>query len=861
MLLTIDLMGVPNWVEQGPGTITNGNNVEGIPNNPQAGAVNAVAADPTNANRLFAASTNGGIWLTTNATAASPTWTPLTDQFSSLSIGDIAFSPLDATNNTLFAGTGRFSSGFGDGGPQAGLLRTTDGGVTWTLLAQATLGGRNIVRVIPTAIGPAAQQVVLVATSTGVFRSTDGGVTFGAAPVLAGNINDMAADPGNNMRYYAAIAGQGVFLSTNGGQNWNPVNSNIPAATINNSTYINLSVHNNTGAATNAVYAIIFSTAGGVTTISAFRSANQGGNWTAMDNLPQVGIPRLHSMVADQTNANVVYFAGVPNDPPGPNPYGLSRPSGRIFRGDASMAAGSQWIGVIGNGADPDGGGVLPGTAPHPDSRGLAFDAAGNLINTNDGGVYKLINPNGPLRQWVSVNGDIRTAEFYSVAYDALNNAYFGGTQDNGTPHQDNPPGFPGGSPADFDSTDRTGADGGVVAVDNDQTAHAGATIRYGSEQFLGRFTFSRQVFDNTNTFMSFTEIPLVVNGAGGKTLRSLAPSPPAPSGTFDFDNGIQFIQPYILNAVDPTRMLIGTTFLYESTDQGNTVASLGGVANLNANGTDDDQDGAIDEGDEFGPTNPIGQVNATGVTGRPSSVPIAYGGTAGGVANAAVIWIGAGGNLLLRTNGGGLPTQVNNYPGATLVDIIMDPADWHTAYMVDANGAVFQAVTDDAGANTVFTTLTSNVGGFHQRPAQHRVRARRPRAGVAGRRSGRRVSHGQPDRRGAVVRSRTEPAQRAGQRSALRCGRRSVAGGLVGTRRVDHRQRGRGVGRSGRDQRLRRRANRQPGRPVPVDSRRRQPGARQRVRQRRDGSIRADGRPEPDQRLRHRRQRHLDRR
>lgn len=712
-LLTIDLMGIPSWVEQGPGTISNGNNVEGIPNSPQAGAVNGVAADPTDANRLFAASTNGGIWLTTNATAASPTWTPLTDQFPSLSIGDIAFSPLDVTNNTLFAGTGRFSSGFGDGGPQTGLLKTTDGGVTWTVLAQNDLANRNIVKVIPTSIGTPATQVVLVATNSGVYRSTDGGVTFAAAPVLAGNIDDMAADPGNNMRYYAAISGQGIFLTTNGGQIWNPVNSNIPAATINNSTYINLAVHNNTGAGTNAVFAIVFSTAGGVTTVSSFRSANQGGNWTQMDNLPQVGIPRLHSMVADQNNANVIYFAGVPNDPPGPNPYGLSRPSGRIFRGDASAAAGSQWIGVIGNGADPDGGGVLPGTAPHPDSRGLAIDAAGNLINTNDGGVYKLINPNGPNRQWVSVNGDIRTAEFYSVAYDVLNNAVFGGAQDNGTPHQDSPPGFPGGSPANFNATDRTGADGGVVAVDNDQVAHPGTTIRYGSEQFLGRFTFTRQVFDNTNSFVSSTQIPLVVNGAGGKTLRSLAPSPPAPSGTFDFDNGIQFIQPFILNAVDPTRMLIGTTFLYESTDQGNTVTSLGGVANLNANGTDDDQDGVIDDGDEFGPMNPIGQVNATNLTGRPSTVPIAYGGTSGGVENPAVIWIGAGGSLRLRTNGAGLPAVVNNYPGAALIDIIMDPTDWHVAYMTDVNGSVYRAITDNAGANTAFTNLTNNLGNF----------------------------------------------------------------------------------------------------------------------------------------------------
>lgn len=56
VLLAIDLDGVPNWVEQEPGTILNGNNVEGIPGRPQAGAVTAMAPDPTNAFRRLLAS-------------------------------------------------------------------------------------------------------------------------------------------------------------------------------------------------------------------------------------------------------------------------------------------------------------------------------------------------------------------------------------------------------------------------------------------------------------------------------------------------------------------------------------------------------------------------------------------------------------------------------------------------------------------------------------------------------------------------------------------------------------------------------------------------------------------------------------
>ena len=66
-----------------------------------AGAIQAVAAHPTNPNILYVGTANGGIWRTNNATAASPTWTPLTDTDKSLSIGALAFDPTDPTRQTV----------------------------------------------------------------------------------------------------------------------------------------------------------------------------------------------------------------------------------------------------------------------------------------------------------------------------------------------------------------------------------------------------------------------------------------------------------------------------------------------------------------------------------------------------------------------------------------------------------------------------------------------------------------------------------------------------------------------------------------------------------------------------------------
>src|SRR5207245_7587401 len=70
MLFSIDFLGPPEWVQQGPGPIIveGGTGIEGV------GAINAVAVDPDNANHAFVATVNGDIWRTFNAKDPSPNW-------------------------------------------------------------------------------------------------------------------------------------------------------------------------------------------------------------------------------------------------------------------------------------------------------------------------------------------------------------------------------------------------------------------------------------------------------------------------------------------------------------------------------------------------------------------------------------------------------------------------------------------------------------------------------------------------------------------------------------------------------------------------------------------------------------------
>ncbi|MEI7836086.1 MAG: hypothetical protein WCK05_06705, partial [Planctomycetota bacterium] len=173
LLLSVVLTNIPDWTAQGPGPTTGGQCIV-AGGNLVTGAVEVLVAHPTNADILYAGAVAGGIWRTNNATAASPTWVPLTDQYPSLAISDLKLSPLDATSNTLFAGTGNYIAG-GPNGPAVGIYRTTDGGLAWTQLGATTFNGKRLRSVIPTAIGTSlADQVVLVAADDGggVFRST-----------------------------------------------------------------------------------------------------------------------------------------------------------------------------------------------------------------------------------------------------------------------------------------------------------------------------------------------------------------------------------------------------------------------------------------------------------------------------------------------------------------------------------------------------------------------------------------------------------------------------------------------------------------------------------------------------------------
>src|SRR5439155_10868810 len=155
--------------------------------NPVVGAVSAVVADPSDANTLWIGSVNGGVWRTVKAATPGPTvgignvpWQPLLDLGPDMSISALALDPTvqltgtSITNAVLVAGLGNASSAF-KSSALAGIIRSADGGDSWTSLGTTDLSGLTVTGVAPRG------SVIVVSTkgaNGGLWRSTNTGQTF-----------------------------------------------------------------------------------------------------------------------------------------------------------------------------------------------------------------------------------------------------------------------------------------------------------------------------------------------------------------------------------------------------------------------------------------------------------------------------------------------------------------------------------------------------------------------------------------------------------------------------------------------------------------------------------------------------------
>lgn len=661
-----------DYVAQGPSPITGGQVESVTPDDEVAGAVHTVVAHPDDPDIAWIGTVNGGIWRTNDATSASPNWTPLTDQQAGLSIGALELDPTVASDTVLLAGVARVSSFGRISGPLTGLLRTADAGTTWTPLGGAQLAGESISGVAPRGntlvVASNSNSNVIGGGQGGIFRSTNGGATFtrlsgnGSSGLPNVGVFDLVGDPGDPTVLYAGSQ-QGLFRSTDTGATWTNVTSNVTGISNATTNNVEFAVHDD--GPDNVVFAGVVNNN---QLAGLWRSTDQGANWTQLDTPATneggviVGLqPRpkpggqggIHfSMAADPDDPELVYLGGDrqpldagPNAGTFPNSIGADDFSGRLFRCDAGLAAGAQCTPLTHSGTSDD-------SAPHADSREMVFDANGDILEGDDGGVYRQTDPSTTNGEWQSLNGDLQISEHHSCAYDNVGDLILCGDQDTGAPEQ---------SAAGSTSWGTLSAgDGGFVAV-NDTGA---SSVRFSSSNSLGAGSFLRRTCTAAN---------VCANSAPGFSVVGQGQTIQAFEQDGAGNSTLPLYTPLVMNEVAPTRFIVTSNRVYESTDSLDNLTII---------------------------------VNSLGA-GAGTTRAIAYGGRAGGADNPGVLWYGdTNGGLFLRSSGAGAPAALPGWTSGVTTDIVLNPENWADAFVSTATQVLR---TTDAGGT--FADVTGNLG------------------------------------------------------------------------------------------------------------------------------------------------------
>jgi hypothetical protein len=144
--------------------VTNGSTLEGLPG--LSGRTSAITTDDKG--NLYAATSNGGIWESTDHAA---TWKSIGDPLPTQVVSGVAWT--SAAGGTVIALTGDDAYG-GDSVAGMGIYYTRDGGATWTHASGVPDG----VLGFQLAVDPNDPNKVYAGTGAGLFRSTDGGASW-----------------------------------------------------------------------------------------------------------------------------------------------------------------------------------------------------------------------------------------------------------------------------------------------------------------------------------------------------------------------------------------------------------------------------------------------------------------------------------------------------------------------------------------------------------------------------------------------------------------------------------------------------------------------------------------------------------
>ncbi|MBI5372076.1 MAG: fibronectin type III domain-containing protein [Sphingobacteriales bacterium] len=421
------------WTERGPNSDatgpSNGNTRPG--NGVTSGRVRAIWEDLADATRktVWVGGIDGGLWKTTDITLSPATWTPVNDFLGNLAVASICQDPTDF--NIMYFGTGEKAIN-ADAVRGAGLWRSTDHGITWSLMpGSANLW--NVSKVVCDASGNLYVSCNSISNTQGVQRYTKSTATWAniTPSGLDARVPDMELSSTGRLHivcgYYNTAAASSGYRYTD-----NPA---TVTSTTWSSTTVPFTAQYNVELACsgNTIFALPSNSAWGVTTI--YKSTNGGVSWAATGTTPAFTSGQAWYCMAaaiDPNNANNVIVGSL-------DCY-------KTTNGGSTWTKISEWVGTTGQ-------------YVHADQQIITWNSNNQVLVGSDGGVH--ISTNGGT-SFTDRNTGLRLKQFYAVAIHPSSTNYFlAGAQDNGV-HQLNSAGL--GS-----SVEVTGGDGAFVHIDQNQ--------------------------------------------------------------------------------------------------------------------------------------------------------------------------------------------------------------------------------------------------------------------------------------------------------------------------------------------------------------------------------------------------------
>ncbi len=475
-----------------------------------------LAFHPDEENTIFAGSASGGLWKTTTAGQGYVGWERININFPVLGVPAIAIDP--SNSDIMYIGTGEVYNNqstmpgvvnrFTRGSYGIGILKSTDGGTTWSKSLDWEY--QDLTGVSDIVINSDDSNIIYAATSEGLYRTTDAGANWSLVLDLP-MTSHLAINPDNPDNVFVTVgsyqnAVSGIYKAEDG-VNFAPI-ANAPGGY--------------TGKARIKIYEgdsnIMYLSAAdsdGTNNYGLYKSTDAGITW---NNVSSEDVPKYqgwyaHDVAIDPTDDNTAIWVGV-------DLY-------KTTDSGTSLNQKSYWYNWD-FGLTPVGGSEGPGNYVHADIHAVYWHPtqANTVFAATDGGIF-VSTDNG--ENWEGRNGSYQTQQFYAnfSSSNVSEDRAIGGMQDNATAI------YLGG-----DSWSRViGGDGGSAAFHP-----TNPLVMYGTSQYLG----------------------LRKSSNGGLNFNYIAPNQAN-------DEYTTFIAPIEISTVNPNTIYAGAQHLLRSTNGGNS--------------------------------------------------------------------------------------------------------------------------------------------------------------------------------------------------------------------------------------------------------------------------------------------------